>query len=154
MLRLGESRCFRLGEERRSWHDLPADSHQRSRGRSPRSSSPRFRPTAHFCYKNSLHRKRQRAWRESQGFATFGELAFEVTGLCPAGIEVLADAAGVTTGDTDHAHAVMASGSAGNKAISHLDFDAIDADIPGRGSRLRVTYRTPARAGRQSSAGR
>jgi hypothetical protein len=85
---------------------------------------------AHFCYKNKLTPQAAAGMARSQGFVTFGELAFQFTGLCPAGIEVLADAAGVTTGTPIHARAVMAGGSGGNKAIRHLDFDAIDAAFP------------------------
>ncbi len=49
--------------------------------------------SAHFCYKNNLSPQAAAGMANSQGFASFGELAFEFTGLCPAGIEVLADAA-------------------------------------------------------------
>ena len=85
---------------------------------------------AHFCYKNKLTPQAAAGMAKSQGFVTFGEVAFEFTGLCPDGIQVLADAAGVTTGTPIHARAVMAGGSGGNPAISHLDFDAIDAAFP------------------------
>jgi hypothetical protein len=85
---------------------------------------------AHFCYKNKLTPQAAAGMARSQGFATFGELAFEFTGLCPAGLQVLADAAGVTLGTPINAHATMAGGSGGNPAISHLDFDAIDAAFP------------------------
>lgn len=85
---------------------------------------------AHFCYKNKLTPQAAAGMARSQGFVTFGEIAFEFTGLCPAGIQILADAAGVTTSTPIHARAVMASGSGGNPAISHLDFDAIDAAFP------------------------
>ena len=91
--------------------------------------------SAHFCYKNNLTPQAAAGMANSQGFASFGELAFEFTGLCPAGIEVLADAAGVTTATPIHARAVMAggtlrNGNSNNPAISHLDFDAIDAAFP------------------------
>jgi hypothetical protein len=72
----------------------------------------------------------------SNGFATFDDLAFEFTGLCPAGIQILADAGGVTTGTTINAHAVRADGTlkkgadASPKPISHLKFDSIDAAMP------------------------
>jgi hypothetical protein len=85
---------------------------------------------AHFCYKNKLTPQAAAGMAKSQGFVTFGEIAFEFTGLCPDGIQVLADAAGVTTGTPIHARAVMAGGSGDNPAISHLDFDAIDAAFP------------------------
>jgi hypothetical protein len=91
--------------------------------------------SAHFCYKNNLTPQAAEGMARSQGFLTFGELAFEFTHLCPAGIQVLADAAGVTTETPINARAVMAGGtlrggSSGNPAISHLDFDAIDAAFP------------------------
>ena len=57
-------------------------------------------------------------------------LATEFTGLCPAGVDVLADAAGVSTSTMINAHGVMAGGTEGKrtiKPISHLDFGAIDA---------------------------
>jgi hypothetical protein len=72
----------------------------------------------------------------SQGWVSFGDLAAEITGLCDAGIEILADTAGVTTDTAIKAHGVMAGGTlrkgedSGNKAISPLDFEAIDAAFP------------------------
>lgn len=91
--------------------------------------------SAHLCYKNKLTPQAAAGMARSQGFVTFQELAFQFTGLCPAGIEVLADAAGVSTSTPIHSRAVMAGGTlrkanAGNPAISHLDFAAIDAAFP------------------------
>jgi hypothetical protein len=91
--------------------------------------------SAHFCYKNNLTPQAAAGMAKSQGFVTFGEVAFEFTGLCPAGIQVLADAADVTTATPINAHAVMAGGTlrkgpSNNPAISHLDFEAIDAAFP------------------------
>ncbi|MGH3480381.1 MAG: hypothetical protein ACRDQD_26545 [Nocardioidaceae bacterium] len=86
--------------------------------------------SAHFCYKNHLTPRAAAGMANSQGFATFGEVAFEQTGLCPAGVQVLADAAGVTTATPINLHATMAGGTSGNPAISHLDFAAIDAAFP------------------------
>jgi hypothetical protein len=68
----------------------------------------------------------------SATWISFGDLAFEFTGLCPAGIEILAEAGGVTTDTLINGHGTMAGGtlrkdSPGNKAIGHLDFAAIDA---------------------------
>ena len=66
----------------------------------------------------------------SKGFISFGDLATEFTGLCPAGVAVLADAAGVSTSTMINAHGVMAGGTEGKrtiKPISHLNFDAIGA---------------------------
>ena len=92
--------------------------------------------SAHFCYFTEPNARAELGRAGSQGFATFGDLAAEFTGLCPAGVEILADAAGVTTGTTIHAHAVMAGGTlkkgpTGNlKPISHLDFEAIEKAMP------------------------
>lgn len=70
----------------------------------------------------------------SNGFATFSEVAFQFTGLCPEGIKVLADAAGVSVDTPINVHAVMAGGAQARGidagGISHLDFEAIDAAFP------------------------
>ena len=90
--------------------------------------------TAHFCYHNDLTPQAAAGMAKSNGYTTFGEIALEFTGLCPAGIQVLADAAGVSVGTPIHARAVMAGGvekqGKSNPAISHLDFAAIDAAFP------------------------
>jgi hypothetical protein len=89
---------------------------------------------AHFCYHNNLTPQSTAGMLGSNAYVSFGALAAEFTGLCPAGIEVLADAAGVTVDTPIHARAVMAEGVAkqgrSNPAISHLDFEAIDAAFP------------------------
>lgn len=89
---------------------------------------------AHFCYHNHLTAQATAGMLKSNAYTSFGDLAAEVTGLCPAGVQVLADAAGVTVDTPIHARAVMAGGLAAkggsNPAISHLDFDAIDAAFP------------------------
>ena len=86
---------------------------------------------AHFCYVNNMTPQAVAGRAGSNGFATFEELAFEFTGLCPAGIQVLADAAGIDVGTPINLHAVMAGGAAAQgqdvPGISHLDFEAIDA---------------------------
>ncbi|HEU0288537.1 MAG TPA: hypothetical protein VFR22_15930 [Nocardioidaceae bacterium] len=90
--------------------------------------------SAHFCYVNHMTPQAMAGAANSNGFATFGEVALEFTGLCPAGIQVLANAAGVSVGTPINLHAVMAGGAAGqgkeSGGISHLDFDAIDAAFP------------------------
>jgi hypothetical protein len=90
--------------------------------------------SAHFCYVNHMTPKAMAGAANSNGFTTFGEVALEFTGLCPAGIQVLADATGVTVGTPINLHAVMAGGAArqGKEAggISHLNFAAIDAAFP------------------------
>ncbi|HEX6247078.1 MAG TPA: hypothetical protein VFZ64_04350 [Nocardioidaceae bacterium] len=90
--------------------------------------------SAHFCYVNNLTPQAVEGAGGSNGFATFSELATEFTGLCPAGVQVLADAAGVSLDTPINTHAVMAGGvlQQGGTAggISHLDFAAIDAAFP------------------------
>ena len=87
--------------------------------------------SAHFCYNAQAFEKGLMNMATSNGFMTFAEIAEHETGLCPAGIEVLADAAGVETWTPINAHAVMAGGSGGkSKGISHLDFGAIGAAFP------------------------
>jgi hypothetical protein len=86
--------------------------------------------SAHFCYFSNPNPNGDAGRAGSKGFVPFGVLAAQITGLCPAGVEVLADAAGVTTGTLINAHGVMAGPTDGNKAISHLDFAAIEAAGP------------------------
>jgi hypothetical protein len=89
---------------------------------------------AHFCYVNNMTPQAMAGANNSSNFVSFHDLAAEFTGLCDAGIQVLADAAGISVDTAIHGHAVMASGAAfqGKDApgISHLDFDAIDAAFP------------------------
>jgi hypothetical protein len=63
------------------------------------------------------------------------DLAFEFTGLCDAGIDVLASAGGITGATLINGHGTMAGGTekkgtGGNPAIGHIDFDAVDAAFP------------------------
>ena len=89
---------------------------------------------AHFCYHNNLTAQAAAGMLKSNGYTSFGALAAEITGLCPGGVQVLADAAGVTVDTPIHARAVMAGGlepkDRSNPAIGHLNFDAIDAAMP------------------------
>ena len=86
--------------------------------------------SAHFCYFSDPNPNGNAGRAGSQGFVPFGVLAAQITGLCPAGVQILADAAGVTTDTLINAHGLMAGPTDGNKAISHLDFEAIDAATP------------------------
>jgi hypothetical protein len=90
--------------------------------------------SAHFCYFTEANVNAEMGRGRSQGFTTFGEIAFDFTGLCDAGIAVLADAGGVSPTTTIHAKAVMAGGTLRTgkdvKPISHLDFEAIEAAFP------------------------
>ena len=68
-------------------------------------------------------------YSSSRGFVSFGTIA-AAEGFCPAGAQVLADAVGVSTSTLINAHGTMAGPTDGNKAISHLDFEALEAAIP------------------------
>jgi hypothetical protein len=85
--------------------------------------------SAHFCYFSDPNPNGDAGRAGSDGFRTFESIATEFTGLCPAGIEVLADAAGISTDTLINAHGVMAGPTDGNDAISHLDFAALDAAL-------------------------
>jgi hypothetical protein len=91
---------------------------------------------AHFCFKTELNERAAQSMAGSANWVSFGELAFEFTGLCPEGIQILADAGGVTVDTLINSHGTMAGGTlrkgedAGTPSISHLDFEAIDAAFP------------------------
>jgi hypothetical protein len=87
--------------------------------------------SAHFCFFTDPNPNADAGRAGSNGFVAFGTLAAQITGLCPAGVQVLADAAGVELDTMINAHGVMAGGTTGgNNAISHLDFAALDAAGP------------------------
>lgn len=83
---------------------------------------------AHFGYHNNLAPPAATGMLQSKGYTSFGALAAEFTGLRPAGIQILANAAGATVDTPIHARAVMAGGlevkGRSNPAIGHLDFAA------------------------------
>jgi hypothetical protein len=88
--------------------------------------------SAHFCFKTELNERAAQGMAGSNNWVPFEVLAFEFTGLCDTGIEVLAEAGGVTTDTLINGHGLMAGGTlrkaeSGNKAISHLDFEGIEA---------------------------
>ncbi|GAA2129267.1 hypothetical protein GCM10009843_30700 [Nocardioides bigeumensis] len=85
--------------------------------------------SAHFCYFDNPNPKANAGRANSSGFVSFGAIA-AMEGFCPAGAEVLADAVGVSTSTMINAHGLMAGPTGGNKAISHLDFGALEAAIP------------------------
>lgn len=93
---------------------------------------------AHFCFKTNLNAMAAQGMAGSANWVPFGELAAQfLPDLCPAGIQHLATASGVTTSTLINTHGTMAGGTlkkgagSGTKSISHLDFDAIDAAVPG-----------------------
>ena len=91
--------------------------------------------SAHFCYVNNMTPQAMAGVSNSNGFESFHDLAFQLTsGLCDAGIQVLADAAGISVETPINMHAVMAGGAEFRgkdaRGISHLDFEAIGAAFP------------------------
>jgi hypothetical protein len=90
--------------------------------------------SAHFCFKTNLNEHAKAGMLGSANWVAFEDLAAEVTGLCPEGVQILADAAGVSLDTPINGHGLMAGGTlkkgGGNPAISHLDFDAIDLAFP------------------------
>ena len=88
---------------------------------------------AHFCFKTNLNQRAGQGMAGSANWVSFHDLAFEFTGLCDAGIEVLAEAGGATPETLINSHGTMAGGTlrkgkdAGTPSISHLDFEAIEA---------------------------
>jgi hypothetical protein len=92
--------------------------------------------SAHFCFKTNLEERAAQGMAGSANWVSFGELAFEFTGLCPEGIQILADAGGVTVDTLINSHGTMAGGTlrkgedAGTPSISYLNFEAIDAAFP------------------------
>jgi hypothetical protein len=91
--------------------------------------------SAHFCFNSKMADRAAQAAAGSNNWLSFHDLAYEFTGLCDAGIAVLAEAGGVTPDTLIHTHSVMAQGTlreggkGGTPAISHMDFDAIDASF-------------------------
>jgi hypothetical protein len=85
--------------------------------------------SAHFCYFTDPNPNANEGRAGSNGFRSFESIAVEFTQLCPAGIDILADAAGVELDTMINAHGVMAGPTGGNKAISHLNFAALDAAL-------------------------
>ncbi len=89
--------------------------------------------SAHFCFKTELNARAAEGMAGSHNWVPFGVLAFEFTGLCDEGIAILAEAGGVTTDTLINGHGLMAGGTlkkgedSGTPAISHLDFEGIDA---------------------------
>ena len=92
--------------------------------------------SAHFCFKTNLNERAAEGMASSANWVSFHDLAFEFTGLCDAGIDVLAAAGGVTPATLINSHGTMAGGTlrkgpaAGTKSISYLDFDGLDAAVP------------------------
>jgi hypothetical protein len=94
--------------------------------------------SAHFCFKTNLNARAAQGMAGSSNWVAFGDLAAQfLPDLCPAGIQHVATAAGVTTSTLINSHGTMAGGTlkkgpnAGTPSISHLNFAALDAAIPG-----------------------
>ena len=94
--------------------------------------------SAHFCFKTNLNARAAQGMAGSANWVPFGELAAEfLPDLCEEGIEYVAAAGGVTTSTLIDSHGTMAGGTlkkgenAGTPSISYLNFEALDAAIPG-----------------------
>jgi hypothetical protein len=96
--------------------------------------------SAHFCFKTNLNERAAEGQAGSANWVSFHDLAFEFTGLCDAGIAILAEAGGATPETLINGHGTMAGGTlrkgadAGTPSISHLDFEAIDAAMEAAGA--------------------
>jgi hypothetical protein len=93
--------------------------------------------SAHFCFKTHLSDRAAAGMAGSANWVSFGDLATEfLPGLCEEGVELLAEAGGVTPGTPINTHGTMAGGTlrkgenAGTPSISYLNFEALDAAIP------------------------
>lgn len=93
--------------------------------------------SAHMCFKTALNERAAAGMAGSHNFMTFADIATSfIPGLCPAGVEILADAGGATPTTLINSHGTMAGGTlkkgadSGTKSISHLDIEAVDAAVP------------------------
>jgi hypothetical protein len=92
--------------------------------------------SAHFCYKKNVNERAAAGMGGSANWVSFEDMATEFLGpLCDEGIEMLADAGGVTPDTLIDSHGTMAGGTLkkaepGNRAIGYLDFEALDAAVP------------------------
>jgi hypothetical protein len=91
--------------------------------------------SAHYCYFKDLTPQAMAGITGSSGFISFADIvAFELPDLCSDGVDVLADAGGVSADTLINAHGLMAGGlekqGRTNQAIGHLDFEAVIAAVP------------------------
>ena len=92
--------------------------------------------SAHFCFKTDLNERAAQGMARSSNWVSFHDLVSEFTGLCDAGIDVLAEGAGAAPETLINGHGLMAAGTlkkgpdAGNRAISYLDFEGFEAALP------------------------
>lgn len=86
---------------------------------------------AHGCYFTNPSPNADAGRAGSSGFMSVRDMAhlFVHPELCEAGVETLATAAGVTPNTLINAHGMMAGGSGGNKAIQHMDFAGLEANM-------------------------
>jgi D-arabinose 1-dehydrogenase-like Zn-dependent alcohol dehydrogenase len=92
---------------------------------------------AHECYNTQRSDTSTAAAAGSNGWATFSDEVAQFVGpLCPAGVQVLAQAAGVTPTTLIHQNSLMAGGTVANTghpgtpAISYLNIAALQAAVP------------------------
>jgi hypothetical protein len=94
--------------------------------------------SAHFCFKTNRNATSTAAVAGLANWMSFADIArVELPGICDAGIAYIADAAGASADVMINTHATMAGGTlrkgedSGTRSISHLDFEALEAAIPG-----------------------
>lgn len=87
---------------------------------------------AHFCFKTQVNDHAASGMAGSSNWVAFSDIAAqEFPEMCAEGVEYVANAAGATSDTLINSHGTMAGGTlrkgpdAGNKAISHLDFQAL-----------------------------
>jgi hypothetical protein len=92
--------------------------------------------SAHFCYFNDLNDRAAAGIGSSSAFATVADLVrlYVHPEMCDEGIEIIAAGGGVTPSTLVNIKGTMAGGNVKqgktNPAISHLDFDGIEAAVP------------------------
>lgn len=87
---------------------------------------------AHFCYFDNGNEQANSKRAGTPAMMTFHDyvVAGAPVQICDAGIEVLADAVGVTTDTVMNVRGMMAGPTDGNDAIGHLDFGKLEGAIP------------------------
>jgi hypothetical protein len=85
---------------------------------------------AHECYFTNPNPNAQAARAGTPAFMSFHDMAYQFTGLCDDGIALVAEAAGITPDTLINTKGMMAGPTDGNRAIQHLDFDALDEAMP------------------------
>jgi hypothetical protein len=86
---------------------------------------------AHGCYFTNPNPNADANRAHTKAFMSFTDMAhmFIAPDFCAEGIEILAEAAGITPETMINGRGMMAGGSGGNKAIQHMDFAGLEANM-------------------------